>query len=147
FLRPDFERIVARSTAIAETEVALVALTDDQYSVLDMISENSRSLVEGPAGTGKTLLALEFARRACQSGQRTIFLCYSRLLGTWLEDRSKDIKSDLFLAGSYYRLLRRFILASTYAVEFEREESRADEKRLFAELLPAYGLLAIAEQN
>src|ERR1019366_5550387 len=60
FLRPDFERVVARPTVISQSESLLVALTEDQYSVLDMVSENSRRLVEGAAGTGKTVLALEY---------------------------------------------------------------------------------------
>ena len=145
FLRPDFERIVARSTSITESEAALVSLTEDQYTVLDMIAENSRSLIEGAAGTGKTLLALEYARLACQSGQRTILLCYNRLLGAWLEDRAKGIDSNLLLAGNYHRILRNFILASSYAAEFERAESGTDEHHLFSELIPAYGLFAADE--
>jgi hypothetical protein len=80
FLRPDFERIVARPTIVSECESSLIALTEDQYSVLDMISENPRCLIEGAAGTGKTVLALEYSRRQAAEGNKVLLLCFNRLL-------------------------------------------------------------------
>jgi len=46
---------------------------------------NPRVIFEGPAGTGKTLLALEAARRAVIEQQRPLLLCFNRLLGRWLK--------------------------------------------------------------
>jgi len=42
----------------------LLALTADQYEVLESLSENPRTLVSGVAGAGKTLIAMEQTRRA-----------------------------------------------------------------------------------
>ena len=142
FLRPDFERLVARATTISRSEGSLISLTEDQYEVLDMIAENSRCLVEGAAGTGKTLLALEYARRACYSGERTILLCFNRLLGEWLANRSAGSEQDKLLAGSYFRMLRKLVQKSAYWEEFETQEQESGSQAIFSELLPFYGLLA-----
>ena len=71
FLRPDFERVVLRSAVVSDSESAIVSLTTDQYDVLDMISNNSRCLIEGAAGTGKTVLAFEYFSQTGSGGQES----------------------------------------------------------------------------
>ena len=57
-----------RRTEIAERErQAASALCEQQKPVLMMAGLNPRLVVTGPAGTGKTLIALELARRSAQS--------------------------------------------------------------------------------
>jgi len=80
-LRPDFDRIVARGTLVSDSERRLLSLTEEQYEVLDLLADNLRCLFEGAAGTGKTLLALEYARRIARSGHRVLLVCFNRLLG------------------------------------------------------------------
>jgi len=92
FLRPSFERLPSlcnRADALDET---MDALTDEQYSRLDIIQENPRILCSGGAGTGKTFLALEVARRHAARGERVLVACSGRPLAGFL--RSK-IRSDL----------------------------------------------------
>lgn len=125
FLRPDFERAVVRPGVLAVTEKSLVSLTEDQYHVLDTIEENHRCLIEGAAGTGKTVLALEYARRCSQRGQRVLLLCYNRLLGDWLAFQTAESGNGGLMSGSYFRFLRNMILSSSYRAEFEQEELRA----------------------
>ena len=50
-----------------------------------MISDNPRCLIEGAAGTGKTVLALEYSRRQVKKGNKVLLLCFNRLLGEWFE--------------------------------------------------------------
>lgn len=145
FLRPDFERVVMRSTAIAQSEDAIVSLTEDQYQVLDIISDNARCLVEGAAGTGKTVLALEYARRAASRGLRTLLLCYNRLLGEWFVAQAGPPEQSRLTGSSYFRFLRELILASSCRAEFLRDERAAESARLFAEVFPFYGQLATEE--
>ena len=71
--------------------------------MLDLLGGNRRCLFEGAAGTGKTLLALEFARRCAQSGDRVLLICFNRLLGDWF---ANEIRATC--AGSDYH--RRAIL-------------------------------------
>lgn len=64
-----------------------VKLDTEQLRVLDMVMlpGNSRLTVEGGAGTGKTLLAREAARRFADQGRRVLLLCFTNPLAQWLD--------------------------------------------------------------
>ena len=143
FLRPDFEIIIARSVQIYRTEEKLIRLTERQYDVLDRLQENPRCLIKGAAGTGKTLLGIEYARRAAKQGDRVLLICYNRLFGDWLREQTKDYTG--IAAGSYYRCLREIIMASPFADEFRLQEQKVSKSRLFSEIFPFYGELSVSE--
>ncbi len=71
--------------AAAGHETRLEQMTRDQSWVLDSLREWPRLRVVGGAGSGKTWLALEQARRRSQAGEKVALLCYSRGLGRYLE--------------------------------------------------------------
>ena len=48
-----------------------------------------RVLVQGTAGSGTTLLALEFALTLADRGERALFLCFNRHLAAWLQEQAK----------------------------------------------------------
>jgi len=52
---------------------------------------NPRVVFIGPAGTGKTMLAIEAARRSSATGSRVLLVCYNRLLGKWLEEQTANL--------------------------------------------------------
>jgi hypothetical protein len=106
FLRPDFDRVPTLSTTLWEAEKRFVALTEEQYNVLDHISANESALVTGGAGTGKTMLAVELARRLSAEGRAVLLTCFNRELGLWLEARCKAFGPGLVTAGHLHRLLR-----------------------------------------
>jgi hypothetical protein len=68
----------------AEQEDRLDQLTRDQAHLLDALRSFTRLQVVGGAGTGKTWLALEQARRRAKDGDRVALLCYSRGLARYL---------------------------------------------------------------
>jgi hypothetical protein len=59
-------------------------LDKSQAQLLSGLSRNHRLLVTGGPGTGKTLLAVEAARRFAAAGQRVLLLCFTDGLGQWL---------------------------------------------------------------
>lgn len=63
------------------------ALSEEQLEALDGLAENRSVLVQGGAGSGKTLLAAEAARRQAAEGRRTLLLCFTAPLRTWLAAR------------------------------------------------------------
>ena len=81
YMRPDFDLVVAKSVSLARTEARLMSLTEEQYDRLDELEENPRCLFEGAAGTGKTLLALEYARRANKCRRESSFCLLQSLVG------------------------------------------------------------------
>jgi hypothetical protein len=63
------------------------ALDDAQLGALEGLLENDRVIVRGGAGSGKTLLAAEAARRHAAEGKRVLLLCFTQPLRKWLEAR------------------------------------------------------------
>jgi hypothetical protein len=74
--------VVARALA---SEDAADALTEHQAVILDAIKLLRRVEVRGGAGSGKTFLAVEQARRLSAQGQRVALVCYSHGLASYLE--------------------------------------------------------------
>lgn len=83
-LRGNFECFVQPRSDVQHIEESLLRLTQEQYDALDAIQDNERVVIKGLAGTGKTFLVMEAARRAVAEGKRTLVLCFNRLLGDWM---------------------------------------------------------------
>jgi hypothetical protein len=145
--RGDFERVVPTAVMIQDVEHELLRLTEEQYRSLDQLENNLRCLFEGGAGTGKTLIAMELARRDAAKGRRVLLLCYNRLLGARLNrEASREVSSGCagITANSFHRFLRELILRSSKSGEFVREEEcGADD--LYQVTYPLYALVALQE--
>ena len=72
------------ASRLAAQEARRLRLTQDQLKVLDFVRAHRRVAVRGGAGTGKTVLALEKARRLAGEGFRTLLTCYNRQLADHL---------------------------------------------------------------
>lgn len=98
-LRPSFDMAETRKTSRARTAAELRRFTEEQFIALDALAAAPRVLFNGPAGTGKTFLAIEAARRAVMEGQRTLLCCYNRPLATWI---SQQIQHDLLTVSTFH---------------------------------------------
>ena len=83
-LAPRFELRQSLGAALQADDRQLLRLTEGQFRVLDMLSRQRRVAVSGGAGTGKTLLALEKARRLAAEGLEVLLTCYNRPLADHL---------------------------------------------------------------
>jgi hypothetical protein len=147
-LRPDFEVVVSRGATIEDTEAQLLRLTEEQFDALDLLAGNERCLFEGAAGTGKTMLAFEYARRSSRGGRRTLLICFNRLLGDWLTRQAADLSNAQHLrTGSYFKLLRDTIVRSSIAREFLEREACGQNAELYEDTYSVCGKLAVEEQN
>jgi hypothetical protein len=79
-LRPDFDTVPTLWQVASVAEAELASLTVGQYRALDAHVRNPRVVYEGGAGTGKTLLAVELARRQAALGRSVLFTCRSEVL-------------------------------------------------------------------
>ena len=84
-LRQDFELVPSLQQLSRTIEAELVALTELQYRTLDTYSRNPRLIVEGGAGTGKTMLAAEICRRARGVGDSVMLTCRSGILAGFIK--------------------------------------------------------------
>lgn len=92
----------------------------EQFDALDLMSTNQRILFEGPAGTGKTLLAIESASRSLHQATPTLVLCFNRMLANFLIFSLRD-------KNGFVGTLDRFV----FNVLGEIPESRNDHARYF----------------
>ncbi|MEI2638745.1 MAG: NERD domain-containing protein [Microthrixaceae bacterium] len=89
-LRPRFEMQVGSADLRQARKSQLVTFIEEQYRALDAMADNQAVLFTGPAGSGKTLLAVEAAQREQAQGRTGRLLCFNRLLGRRLSDDLRD---------------------------------------------------------
>jgi hypothetical protein len=58
----------------------LVQATEQQLEILDDLELNRKTAVMGYAGTGKTILAVEFAKRLADTGKKVLLVFYNRMV-------------------------------------------------------------------
>ncbi len=85
FLRGDFMRVRSAKERLAEFDSQVKTYTEEQFGVLESIELNERSLVQGSAGTGKTMIAIESAIRAAEEGKKVFLTCFNRIIGEWMQ--------------------------------------------------------------
>lgn len=68
-----------------------IMLTKEQMIVLDTLIRRRRVIVSGGAGTGKTILAVEKAKRLASEGFSTLLTCFNRPLANYLTEVCKGI--------------------------------------------------------
>ena len=141
YLAPNFRLTAGPQLDLINQQ--LIRLTQEQYIVLDLFAENPRCLIKGAAGTGKTMLSLEYARRAAQSGARVALICFNLLLGNFLKEQTRDYP-QISAGGFWPDIIRPLILESPHREPFLQDESNtANENELYAEVYPRHAHLAL----
>jgi hypothetical protein len=87
FIRPNFELVETLRSCIDKSSEQTVILTEDQYKYLDIVASNKRVLCSGGAGTGKTFLGAELARRLANEDRQVVFVCKSSWLRYYLQSQ------------------------------------------------------------
>ena len=80
YLRGEFVFIPTLNDRLNSVEKKLVRLTSEQVQIMEALSMNEHLLVEGNAGTGKTLLAVDFAKKKASQGQKVLYLTFNKNL-------------------------------------------------------------------
>ena len=111
-LYPKFEIIPVLWRKIEDQEKRLNRLTSEQSSILEFLSNHNTALIQGIAGSGKTILALSKAQETAGKGLRTLFLCYNRPLKDWLESASSDSFKQNLHFETYHSLVASFCKAA-----------------------------------
>jgi hypothetical protein len=86
-LMPKLRLMRCVSAELAAEGQRIIQVTQDQRATLRGLLASPRVLVEGSAGSGKTLLAVEFAISLAVSGATVLLLCFNRHLATWLQEQ------------------------------------------------------------
>lgn len=86
-LLPRFQIMRPLSPQIDVGREKLLELTDNQALAFRGLFANPQLLVEGVAGSGKTLLAVERALAFARQGIQCLFVCYNKELAQWIREQ------------------------------------------------------------
>lgn len=106
-LRPEFERQSSIAGELDTAEMTLRTLTDEQCHVVDIVEANERVLCSGGAGTGKTFLALDLARRSLAADKTVMFCCSSVWLRQFLDVQLAHPKMKVLTVDQARRALTK----------------------------------------
>lgn len=135
-LRPDFCLSPDQRSAIKFIETEIGNYTTEQFQALDSLEDNERTLVTGPAGTGKTVIAVEAFRRAVVSGDKVALICFNKLLGIKLQKELKSFIDDNNAEErTYVGTFHQYLL---FLVSDSPETQRSNE--FWKSVLPEYAL-------
>lgn len=97
---PQFNVFPSASFEADLKKIVFHRLLDEQAGILDFLDEQLTAAVNGAAGTGKTMIAVEKARRHATAGERVLFLCFNSQLKDYLEENyAKDLVDYYTIAG------------------------------------------------
>jgi hypothetical protein len=108
-------------------------LTEEQNRILEETEEDSRKLFLGAAGTGKTFIAMEKARRCAAQGKRVLLTCYNQYLVGWLRENVKHPNVTI-------RHFHGFLAEALMSAGLLLPEEVRDDADFYNEELPGRGL-------
>lgn len=76
---------------IRSDEERIIFLTDQQRRYIGFLRDQRRVCIEGPAGTGKTVLAVEKAKQLADDGVPTLLTCFNNRLAARLQDHLSNL--------------------------------------------------------
>jgi hypothetical protein len=121
---------------LEEAEQALLRPTRAQLHILDVLRREPRASIVGPAGSGKTVLAVEKARRLAEQGLRVLLVCFNAPLQAALArhpDLEAVIDGGRLVVATFHQLCQRLAKA---AGTLPPSAPRADPS-YFDRILPA----------
>lgn len=105
-LRPNADFVWDPEARARLARARLEQICGQHVRVLERLDANRRVVVTGAAGTGKTRLALAWARRAHFRNERVLLTCYNDPLGDRMQ--SLLVGLDRITVGPFFRLALQF---------------------------------------
>ncbi len=110
-LRHDFAFIETLSMRLKKAEKQILRLTNQQSRLIDALKKNDHMLINGSAGSGKTVLAEVYAKTEAEKGKRVLFIAYNKNL---VREVSRNLKEydniDVFNIHNFFDKIVHFSL-------------------------------------
>ncbi len=105
-LRPDIALDGSDGQVLQWAGTQLDAETRVHLANVRGLDKNRRVLVTGGAGTGKTMLVLEWAKRAVGRGERTLVVCFNKPIADQLQ---RSLAGTPAMVGTYHDIAVRLL--------------------------------------
>lgn len=86
FLAPTFDLVPIANMKVENQRYVFKRMLKEQVALLNYLEEQDNAVINGLAGTGKTIMAVEKARRHAENDEPVLFLCYNHYLKEYLQD-------------------------------------------------------------
>lgn len=146
-LRGDFDCAVAMSVQLRNANEALIALTKEQYRCLDQLDDNPRCLIQGPAGTGKTLLAIEEVKKFAARGDKVALFCFNSNLADWMSNYFDDMPESVRpqYVGTFHKYMTQVAKDADLLPTYPHDPEKVQQ--YYQEDLPEAAALALLESG
>lgn len=114
-LRGDFSYSYTTLNQILDEENLIDHFTEEQFETLSFMEYNDRALIQGGAGTGKTIMATEWFQRNVAAGLRVGLICYNKKLGNKLNSELSAV-INLNETNSFVGNLHSYMISLTCKV-------------------------------
>lgn len=146
-LRGDFDCAVSMSVQLRNANEALIALSKEQYRCLDQLDDNPRCLIQGPAGTGKTLLAIEEVKKFAARGDKVALFCFNSNLADWMcnyfDDMPESVRPQY--VGTFHKYMTRVAKEADLLPAYPHDAEEVQQ--YYQEDLPEAAALALLESG
>jgi hypothetical protein len=146
-LRGDFEAEVSELSLARDVSRNILLLEESQRRAIDSFTQDERTVLLGAAGTGKTIVALEAAARACQAGKIVLMLAYSKNLSKYLAAQLQDpeVHERLRIIG-IHELMFKAVETSPFKADLTAKLSE-NTQQFWSEWLPDHFSLVQSERG
>lgn len=134
-LRPIVDCVIPLKSFVQATENDIISLTEEQYACLDDIDINDQMVITGGAGTGKTLIAVEEAKRSVIDGT-VAFFCYNKNLADYIKSNINNAKIAVYSLHAYLTKI-----CGEKTARYDKNEE------FFERILPQLAVETAKEQN
>ena len=111
-LRPNLEFGTGIGAELTIASRQLDERTEDMLRTAEMFDANRRVWVDGPAGAGKSRLAIRWARRAVARGETVLLMCYNAPMAALFEVMFED--EPQVTAGGFHQIALRLLADTSY---------------------------------
>lgn len=93
YFRADFCYVPTLESRLNDVESKLIRLTNEQVRIMDSLATNDHLLIEGAAGTGKTLLAVDFSKKQAKQGLKVLYLTFNKNLSHNIQKQVGEVEN------------------------------------------------------
>lgn len=116
---------------VEDSEAEILKFTTTQCRYLDFLATTRHALIEGGAGTGKTTLAMERARRAADQGRSVLLLCFNRPLALHMAD---ELSASPASVATFHEFCGR--MCASVGVDVGGARAGCDERTFWQKRMP-----------